>query len=219
MLISPVRIKSIVTRIASINIEHVGCRMLFAPALPRRERARYSGQLLPRHRARQCLTFELRPQALRVLIVEHEVTLVEFARHAEGQSLAANRAVVDGGVLDQRTEGYRKRGARDRIVDHFMPIENLDRIGTRLPLDGKADYLVVRIEKRGVRGRDEPWLQDSRNCVFLRAGIADLIGRHDVMAKVEAGEDRIGCYRGCYRQRADARSAAQALPSPVSHSI
>src|SRR5260370_18953110 len=148
VLISPVRIHSVVTRIASVNIEHVGCGMLFAPGLPRRERARYRSQLLPRHRTRQCPTLELRPQALRVLVLRHEVALVYLARHPEGQSLAADRAVVDAGVLDQRAEGYGKRRSRDRIVDHLMPIENLDRVGTRASLKGEADHL--RSEERRV---------------------------------------------------------------------
>src|SRR5208282_1096798 len=83
VLISPVRIDSIVARIASIDTKYVGRGMFLLPGLPGHDRARYRRQLLTRHRSGQRLTLELRPQALRALIVEHQVALVELARYGE----------------------------------------------------------------------------------------------------------------------------------------
>ncbi len=155
VLVAPVGIDSIVARIASIDTKYVGRGMLLLPGLPGHDRARYRRQLLPRHRSGQRLTLELRPQALRALIVEHQVALVELARHAESERLAAGLAAVDGGALDQRAEGHRERRSRHRVVDHLVPVENLDRVGARPPLDDHADHLVVGFEKRCVLGLDE----------------------------------------------------------------
>jgi len=112
--------------------------MLRPPVFPCRVEARQDGELRSCHRAGDGFLHELRPETLGLAVVHDQSCLVEFARHAEGESLAINDRVVHDARTAERSPGDEDRPVPHPVINDLMPVENLDRISFGRAGEGNA---------------------------------------------------------------------------------
>jgi hypothetical protein len=63
------------------------------------------------------------------MVVDQYVAFVKASGYAEGVSFVVDSAGVDHPGLGEWSKGHDKRGIPHRIVNHFVPVENFNRVG------------------------------------------------------------------------------------------
>ena len=85
---------------------------------------------------------QLGPETFSLVVVNQDIALVEPPGNAECEFLAIDHAGVDHPRLGQRSECHHNGYTGDSIVDHFVPVQNPDRISPGLIADLYTDDLI-----------------------------------------------------------------------------
>ena len=121
-------------------------------------------------------TCQLRPQRARLEVIHHEVAAIEQARNTEAKPHAVDRGFERDATHAQWTPGDQHRLGADTIIDHFVPVQNAYRVGTRLATHLDAKYVIVGRDKVRIVTRDVPGLMQCRDVIRPGAAGFDVTG-------------------------------------------
>ncbi len=120
-----------------------GLGMGLAPFFPAHSYGWQRSQSLPGHKAGYGFGHKLGPKALGLMVIEKHIAFIQTPGDAKSKRFAVHVTGVDHPRLGQRSESHHKRLTIQRIVDCFMPVQDLDGIGAGHITDSHTDDLVV----------------------------------------------------------------------------
>ena len=210
-----VRIGRIVAAIPRVGRDHRG---LGVRLLEIGETRDLPGQVLQRLAdvgAADGFQADLRPERVVLAIVEQHVGIVQQAADAELERPVPETPIDRAHRVTEGTVDHRDRHGPERVVDRFMPVEHLDRIGSGGPVNGHHHHSIV-IREAGVVDRRGPGRGQGRDAVLGRPPREALVPRYGQSLCVELRE-RIGL--GCVlRSRLSKRGLTRCcIPAPESH--
>ena len=95
---------------------------------------------------------QLRPEALGLMIVEQNVAFVEPTRNSEGILFPVDVPRVNYSRLGKGSECYREWDTVDGIIDHFVQVQDSDRVRSCLAFHLNSYDLVAGAEESELCG-------------------------------------------------------------------